>query len=991
MQWRFGPYVLDLENACLWRDDHRLQVRPKTFDILVYLVEHAGELVTRDDLLEAVWPETTVADGVLATGIGELRKILGETARAPQYISTVHRRGYRFIASLTLNGSAGVTPLSCDAFDTSHTMADLHPDNHVSSSVDLIEREAELDQLHQYFAAASRGDRQIVFLAGEAGIGKTVLLDAFLNQLGAAHSRVGRGQCIDHYGAGEAYLPLLEALGQVATGQDRTRVLDVLRQHAPSWLLQLPGLLAPEAFEQLQQRSLGASRERMLRELAEAVEVLTLDRPLVLVLDDLHWSDVSTLDWLSYVARRRALARLLVIGAYRPVDAVARDHPIRAVTQELRGRGQCEELMLPYLSESGVAAYLKQVFGAASLSRQVIRSFYQRTNGNPLFVVSVVNEVARQNQNAIDDVKPLASVSVWPEAALMSTPESLRLLINQQLERLPSQEREYLEVASVVGREFSSVAVAACLEVSEEQADPPYAGLARRGQFISALDAATTLDGAMTAQYRFIHDLYYEFLYEHIPASRRARWHRKAGAWLEAEYGPRAREMAGGIAEHYVRGHSYADALPYLQYATENALQRSASQEAIQHATIGCQCLRQLPETAERDRHELRLQLTLASALVATSGFSSSEVEQAYARAHVLARRLGENPQLFIALYGLYGVYAIRAAFHDAAELSEEILSLAENQQDRTLLIGAHDVNACNLFHTGQFARAQEHAILGLKIYEPTDHQDLVALYGLDLGFYSLFWSALSLWALGYPDQSLQRIHQLLDLAQSTPHAFSLGLTHLFATHIHCLRGETRLVREQAETLISLARDHGLDALLAQGTIMQGWARAQLGQTEEGLVELHQGLEAYQATGQEMDRPFYLGLLAQAYGRQNQPEEGLRALDEALAMIASLQGYAYEAWLYQLQGDLLFTVNLNQPEAIRWPEECVQLALTTARRQQAKSLELRATISLCRMWQSQGKLQNAYDLLTPVYNWFTEGGDTLDMQEAKTLLSELER
>jgi DNA-binding winged helix-turn-helix (wHTH) protein len=347
MDWHFGPFQLDLENACLWEGNQRLTLRPKTFDILVYLVHHAGELVTRDDLLEAVWPATVVADGVLTTCIGELRKALGETAREPQYIATVHRRGYRFSAPLTPSGSPKVTVLTPEALGVSHHGASPRASSIPSPSPQLIEREGELNQLHQWFEAACQGQRQIVFLAGEVGIGKTVLLDAFLDQLdAAARPRVGRGQCMNHYGAGEAYLPLLDALEQVVTAQDRADVIDVLRQYAPSWLLQLPGLLVAEEWERLQQQTLGASRERMLRELAQAVEVLTMDRPLILVLDDLHWSDVSTLDWLAYVARRRAPARLFVIGAYRPVDAVTHKHPIRADTQDLRVHGQCQELML---------------------------------------------------------------------------------------------------------------------------------------------------------------------------------------------------------------------------------------------------------------------------------------------------------------------------------------------------------------------------------------------------------------------------------------------------------------------------------------------------------------------------------------------------------------------------------------------------------------------------------------------------------------------
>jgi predicted ATPase len=707
-----------------------------------------------------------------------------------------------------------------------------------------------------------------------------------------------------------------------------------------------------------------------------------------LVLDDLHWSDVSTLDWLAYVARRRAPARLFVIGAYRPVDAVTRQHPIRVVIQDLRVHGQCQELMLTYLSESGVAAYLKQSVGMASLSENVMHAFYHRTNGNPLFVVAVIHEVARQYRQANEQAESVP-LAFHPESILMQTPESLRLLLNQQLEQLPPREREYLETASVVGRDFSTAAVAASLDVSEEEAETQYAALARRGQFLLGQGAEARWDGATSARYSFGHDLYHEILYEQMPMSRRARCHRQIGAWLEVEYGPRAMEMAGEIAEHFVRGRAYVRALPYVQYAGENALRRSAPQEAIRHATIGFECLHQLPDAFERDRHELGLQLILAAAWVAANGFSSPEVEQAYRRARELARQLGEMPQLFVALYGLFVVHELRADFHDSAKLSDELLSIAEQQQDRSLLIGAHELKACTLFHTGQFVQVQEQVTKGLQIYEPGDHHALVALYGLDLGFYSLFWSALTLWLLGYPDQSLQQHHQIMALAQSASHAFSLGCAHLFATHIHCLRGESHLVREHAESLITLSTDHGFGDLLAQGTIMHGWALALHGQGQVGIAELRQGLEGYRASGQEMDRPFYLALLADAYGLEDEPETGLRGLDEALAMAESMYGYAYTAWLYQMQGDLLQAADLTRYPATRTPEDCFQLALSVARRQQAKSLELRAAISLSRLWRRQGKPEPARMVLTEVYNGFTEGLDTTDLRAARSLLEEL--
>jgi DNA-binding winged helix-turn-helix (wHTH) protein len=391
MQWHFGPFRLDHDNACVWRGEQRLALRPKTFELLVHLVQHAGVLVTKEALFEAVWPDAVVAEGVLATSMVELRKALGETARQPQFIATVHRRGYRFIAPVVAIDPVAPESTPLDLLDVSTP-----PPTYALPGL-LVSRAAELAALHACLAHALQGERQVVFITGEAGIGKTTLVDAFVSQMASAPVPwVGRGQCIEQYGAGEPYLPLFEALGGLCRSPDGTHLLARLTQQAPSWLIQMPALLSTAEYDTLQRRVAGASRERMLRELAEAVEALTTERPLVLVLEDLHWSDASTLEWLAYVARRRQSARLLVLGTYRPSDAIVREHPVRGMTQELLVHGQCQQVVVGYLSAAQVGAYLTLRFGAGPLGATIAPLLHQRTNGNPLFLVTMVDEMVRQ-------------------------------------------------------------------------------------------------------------------------------------------------------------------------------------------------------------------------------------------------------------------------------------------------------------------------------------------------------------------------------------------------------------------------------------------------------------------------------------------------------------------------------------------------------------------------------------------------------------------
>ena len=434
----------------------------------------------------------------------------------------------------------------------------------------LVDRESELARLHQWFRGACDGQRHVVFVTGEAGIGKTTLVDAFLAQIAPQQPlAMGRGQCIDHYGAGEAYLPLLEALGQLGQATNGAHVIEVLRQHAPSWLLQLPALWSPHEVPMLQQRALGATRERMLRELAEAVEVLAQNAPLVLVLEDLHWSDMSTLDWLAYVARRRASARLLVLGTYRPIDALVREHPIRAVTQELRVHGQCEELLLP------------------TCPKRISRPIWRSASGRPSSrargahhppAYKRQSHVSRDRGRGDGAPGEAGRACHWrghlahqAAAVIVDIPESLRQLIDQQLEQLPPEERACLEVASVAGREFSAAAVAAGTHDRVDEMEARYAALAWRGHFVQACGTEVWPDETITARYGFTHDLYQQVAYQRLGAARRVRLHRHLATCLETAYGLRASERAAELAWHYEQGQDYPRAIPYLQQAAATA------------------------------------------------------------------------------------------------------------------------------------------------------------------------------------------------------------------------------------------------------------------------------------------------------------------------------------------------------------------------------------------------------------------------------------
>jgi predicted ATPase/type II secretory pathway predicted ATPase ExeA len=875
----------------------------------------------------------------------------------------------------------------------------------------IVGRESELTQLHNVFEKAVRGERQIVFVTGEAGIGKTTLVDAFLAQIrGRADVRITSGQCVEHYGPGEAYMPLLEATQRLCRAPGGERRIEALQRYAPSWLVQLPGLLEPQDRDLLQQRVQGTSRERMLREMAEAAELFATRRGLVLVLEDLHWSDVSTLEWLSYIARRREPAKLMILGTYRPVDVLASGHPLRGVVQELQARRQCDEMRLEPLAEEAIAEYLSERFAVgathALLLQDLAPLLVRRTGGNPLFVINTVDYFVRQGAVTKEAGHWTLQADKINEVG-EGVPDTLRQLIERQVERLSEAEQRLLEAASVAGVEFAVAEAAAGLQGDIETLESQCERLARTGQLLRTEGVAEWPDGTLSGRYSFLHALYHEVVYARVTAVPRVQWHRRIAERKEAAYGERAREIAAELAVHFVEGRDYHKAVQYLQQAGKNAVRRSAHQEAVAHFTRGLDLLATFPDTPERRQHELALQVALGVPLVRTKGYAASEVAHAYGRARELCQQIGEQPELFTALVGLCSFYLVQAELQTARMLAEQCLRLAQHVQDSALLVEAHFILGLTLLYSGELTSAQAILEQGSAFYDPQAHGSLTLRYGQDPGVACRAYASLTRWLLGYPDQALGKNHDALSLARELSHPFSLGATLHTAAWLHQYRQEGPAVQAYAEEEIVVSNEGGFALWLAAGTILRGWALSEQGAREEGLAKMREGMAALNATGTAIAQPYQLALLAQAHGKSGQAHEGLALLDQALAAVDKTGERYYEAELYRLRGELtLAGAGPVEQEA----EECFLEAIDVARQQQAKSLELRAVMSLVRLRQQQASalgslntdcashtaqpiardhLAEARELLEEVYDWFTEGFDSKDLQDAAALLREL--
>jgi DNA-binding winged helix-turn-helix (wHTH) protein/predicted ATPase len=984
----FEDYRLDLRNECAWRGTQAIHLTTKAFMVLRLLIEHAGQLVTKADLFAAVWPDTAVSDAALTTCIGEIRKALGDTAQAPRFVATVHRRGYRFLAPVALRPPG--EPAGPPATPTAPPLAgSAEPQTPL-----LVGYETELARLHGCFATAQRGVRQLVFVTGEAGIGKTTVVDTFLASLATqTPCWVAWGQCLAQYGAGEAYLPVLDALGRLGRGPAAAQVLEWLRQSAPTWLLQLPALCPPAEQEALQRTVLGGTRERMLRELAEALDSITVERPLVLVLEDLHWSDQATLDLLTWLARRREPARLLVLGTYRPVDVIVHGHPLQTVKQELALHGQCVELRLEGLDATAVAAYLAQRLPGCAQLVALARVLYRRTDGHPLFIVQAVDTWLQHGWVA--EVAGQWAVQVGLETIEQGVPESVRQLIEQQLAGLSTAEQQILEAASVMGESFAVPAVAAGVETPMEVVEERCVALVRHGQFLQARGMAEWPDGTVAERYAFRHALYQQVVYERLPVSQQVPLHRRLAARLERAYGEQAREIAAELARHWEQGRDAAQAVRYRRHAAEQALQRSAAREAIAHLTTALDLLATLPETMARLQEELALQLALGVALLTRQGYAASEVERTYTRVLALCQQLGDTAPHFQVLRGLWNCAVAQGQILHARERSEQLLVLAHRQSAPELLALAHRALGTTLCWQGEFSQAWQHLEQGRTLATSQAPHIYIARYGEDPGLICQLYAGLTLCALGYPDQAGRQMQEALRRAETLAHPFSLAFALIFAAWMHQHRQEAAQAQAQAEAAIALTTQHEIAQWWALGSIIRGWAVAMQGQGADNVGQLQESLAAYRATGPAGGTiyPALLAMLAEAAAMVGQIEVARAALEEALAGVVTTGERYAEAELYRLKGELLLQAGAlplrsgDQPSSEA--EACFHEALEVARRQHARSYELRAARSLSRLWQCQGRIAAARELLAEVYGWFTEGLDTPDLHEAQTLLTAL--
>jgi TOMM system kinase/cyclase fusion protein len=841
----------------------------------------------------------------------------------------------------------------------------------------LVGREEELALLRHRWKQATEGEGQVALLSGEAGIGKSRLVQELKDHV-AQDSAIRIEFRCSPYHQNSALYPLIEHVQQVLrftphdTSQAKLQKLEqtLARYHFPqgdtvALLAALLSLPHPEAVspltltpQQQKQKTLDALLQWLFEE-AERVPVYT-------VWEDLHWADPSTLEFLALCLDQVPTAPMLMLLTFRP-----------EFTPAWASRSHVNQLVLSRLGQKQTSVIVEQLTGGKALPSEVLHQIVVKTDGIPLFVEELTKTVVesgllREAGGHYELTGPLPPLAI---------PATLQDSLMARLDRLATA-KEVAQLGAVLGREFSHELLHAVSPVDEKTLQSALAKLVEAELLYQRGPPPQT-------HYSFKHALIQDTAYQSLLKSTRQQYHRQIAQVLEERFPDTTETQPELIARHYTEAGLIGQAVPYWQRAGQRTLERSANVEAIGHLTKGLELLESLPDTPERAQHELPFQITLGSALAVTRGYAAPEVAKVYTRARELCQQLGETPQLFLVLWGLWDFYLVRAELQTARELGEQLLSLAQRVQDPVLLLEAHDALGQTLCCLGEYAPARMHLEQSIDLYDLQQHRSLAFLYGgEDPGVLCLCYVGRVLWALGYADQALGRIHEALALAQELSHPHSLAIALWFAAVVHQHRREAQAVQERAEAAIRLATEQGFPSWLAWGSALRGWALAGQGQEEEGIAQVRWGLVAWQKTGAEAGRTYYLALLAEAYGKAGQAEKGLAALADAPALVDKTGDRRWEAELYRLKGELLLAQEGHKGKTEE-VEKCFLQAMAVARHQQAKSLELRAVTSLAHLWQQQGKKAEAHKLLSDIYNWFTEGFDTKDLQEAKALLEEL--
>jgi len=979
----FGPYAVDRLRGVLTRAGAVVPLRPKAWEVLLLLIDRRDQLLSVDAILDSVWSDVAVTPKTLSNVIVELRHALADDSNRPHYIETVHRRGYRFIGfAAAASPSPALSPLSA-----------------------LVGRSRELHQLDDCWKRACNGKRQVVYIAGEPGVGKTRLVNEFSQFLQANHPRakgsnghdaplLATGQCFERHGAYEAYMPVLDAISSIATGATSNLVRGLLERNAPTWLEQIPWLVPPAERTPKEPSIRGFGAARMLREGAQFFSALAEQRPVALVLEDLHWADPETIDLIAALSRPHA-ARILLIGTYRVAEARLERHPLIKVVDDA-GRAGATRISLENFSGAEVHAYLEQRFPGSDIASELTAFVENHSGGNPLFVRAAVDHLIESGQ--LTDESGRWRVATTAALGVVDLPDTIRGVIDAQIALLDPFARDLLGVAAVAGESCTVGSLSAGLDAAPEEVESTVDSLVRQSRFVVSAKSARPTAIEKGQRLEFVHALYQRVLYERLAPPQRRRVHQRIGEYLERVGAADANPAV--VADHFDRSLDHARAALYFEQCATAAARRMADRERLLYLERAAFHIEHAPAGANRSALELRIFVGIGEAVSTTAGPHDERVAGAVTRVIALCNEVDDPPALYVGLHGLLLYSTMRGDFITNRPLLDRATRLAQTTPRPELrMLAEMQVGIAACFR-GDPGAGRKHLEAAAAHAEQVDEHWLpVTLPDARVEIRSAL--AWSLWLVGCPDQALQYGQESFDQTIDRRDVVSSIVAAVFLCNVSILRGEFDRALDVAQELRLLGDEFEMDLARGTGLLLEAAVLIEKLQidaafqifTTSGLSEGDPGL-------QQMVRTYYLTRLARACGRTGNPQQGLMLLGDADARIVRSGSPISESEVWRIRGELahevdagvlvdlgLVTVEDANPE--QYAEACLQRALAITRRQAVRSLELRAATSLARLWQGKGRAAEAYGCLQPVYSAFQEGFGTADLCEARELLDQL--
>jgi predicted ATPase/class 3 adenylate cyclase len=838
----------------------------------------------------------------------------------------------------------------------------------------LIGKQKEVEMLLQHWQHTQKGRLHLTLLKGEAGIGKSRLLRAFKDRLGEAPHLWLESQCLPYH-QNSALYPIIDLLQRLLTFrreescESKTAKLETLLAQYDFLVAEAMPLFSELLCVPLGECQVGPrlNPQRQKQKTLEAVLQLLLkmaqQQPVVFVMEDLHWADASTLELLDLLISQQPAAPLFALLITRPEFSPAWEN-----------RPEINRLSLNRLTPEQIEIMVGQITGGRTLPEPVLRQIVMKTDGVPLFIEELTKMVLESGLlREVSDHYELSGP--LPPLAI---PATLQDSLMARLDRL-APVKEIAQVGAAIGREFSYELIQAVTNLPEDTLQDGLAQL---------VDAELLYPKNLPANgtiYVFKHALIQDTAYESLLKSTRQQYHLRIAEMLKDRFTETILTQPELLAQHYTEAGIKETAVVYWEMAGRRAIEHSANVEAINHLNKGLELLRTFPENSQRHERELELLTYLGVAQTAIKGYSDPEVEKIYTRARELCQHVERTPRLSSAMLGLWKAAFIRSDLQQAHELAQECMRLTANKKDSELRLTAHIMLGVALLYQGEIITAYQYLTEAVRLYNPAEHRSDAFDYGEDPGVVGLVYLAFTAWMLGYPEKALKHSNAALALAEKLDHPFTLALALNLTAWINELRQEIHIVLKRGEALIALAEEQDFSFWRACGFVQKGSALFELGQQEEGIALVNKGMTALHASGAMIGHAGGLAQRALAYGKIGRVEEGLQMVEEAIAVIKKGAERQLEAENYRIKGELLL---MQTPPHEQKAEACFTHALEVARRQQAKSWELRIATSLGRFWIKQGKRAEARALLAEAYNWFTEGFDTADLRKAKALLEE---